>query len=314
MKSLKFSLICIIFVSLGISIFLLSPTSFSDEKNLFVIPLKSSQEEIIAKLKSENYIRSERIFSLILGVLGVGKRIEEGSYMLSHRMTIFDLANTLLNDPYQRWIVLIPGLRVEQISEKLGEKFNWDEAEKEKFLSVAKEGYMFPDTYLLHVKSTPEEMAYRLISNFNEKFDRKLQKDLLDQNVRNDTAIKIASLIERESGTLEDKALIAGIIWNRLGKRMLLQIDATIQYVIGTQNNWWPVVKGKDLKIDSPYNTYIYKDLPPGPIASPSLASIEAVVYPEETDCLFYLHSSDKKIHCSVTYEEHLENIEKYLK
>ena len=193
MKILKyilfFSLLSFIFYLL----YLLSPTSFSDEKIRFVIPLNTPQEDILKKLKRDNFTRSAEFVSIILAIIAPIKKIEPGSYMLTHRITIFDLVNTLLNDPYQRWIVLIPGLRVEQISEKLGEKFHWDEAGIKKFLSVAKEGYMFPDTYLLHVKSTPEEMAYRLISNFNEKFDKKLQKDLLDQDVRNDTAIKIAS-------------------------------------------------------------------------------------------------------------------------
>ncbi len=313
MKILKIIIIFAFLSFIFYLLFLLSPTSLTDEKTRFVVPLDTPREKIISDLKSQNFIRSPEIFSFILTLKGPGKEIEPGAYMIAHNMNIFDLAETLLNHPYQVWIVLIPGLRVEQTGEKLAKKLNWSEAKKEKFMSVAEEGYMFPDTYLIKTDYTPENVAHRLISNFNEKFDRRLQKDLLAQNVRNDTAIKIASLIERESGTLEDKALIAGIIWNRLNKGMLLQIDATIQYIIGSTGNWWPIVKAKDLKIDSPYNTYIYKGLPPGPIASPSLASIKASVYPQETDCLYYLHSPDKKIHCSKTYEEHLENIEKYL-
>lgn len=296
-------------------LFLLAPTSLSDKKIPFVIPLDAKQEEISQRLKRENFIRSEKLFNFIAGMMRFPGIIESGAYLLSRNMTLIHITDTLLNKPYQKWAVLVPGLRVEQTAEKLAKKFNWDTAKTKEFLDHAREGYMFPDTYLLNVDYTGKEFAQRLISNFNEKFDAKLQADLLAQNVRNDTAIKIASLIERESGGEEDKALIAGIIWNRLNQGMRLEIDATIQYAIGTSADWWPPLSGGNLRsIDSPYNTYLIKGLPPAPITNPSLSSIKAAVYPAETDCLFYLHDRAKRIHCGKTYAEHLENIEKYLK
>ncbi|MBI2611878.1 endolytic transglycosylase MltG [Candidatus Gottesmanbacteria bacterium] len=299
---------------IAIFIYIFGPTGLSKDTTRFVVPLESKQETIINDLKNKGFIRSEKAFSLLLYFIGPQKKIEPGSYLISHSMNSFQLADTLLNHPYQVWAVLIPGLRVEQIGEKLQKKLKWSDGDVNEFLHHAQEGYMFPDTYLFPVEDSPKMIADRMISNFNEKFDRRLQADLLSQNVRNDTAIKIASLIERESGTPHDKGLIAGVIWNRLNKGMCLQIDATIQYAIGKPGNWWPIVKGSDLKIDSPYNTYKISALPPGPIANPSLASIRAAVYPEETDCFYYLHTPDKKIHCSETYKEHLENIELYLK
>lgn len=272
-------------------------------------------EETIGRLKSENFIRSEKVFNFLAGMMKFPGTIEPGGYLLSHRMTLIDITNTLLFKPYQKWIVLVPGLRREQVAERLAKKFNWNDAKTKEFLDNAPEGYLFPDTYLLNIDYTSKEFAQRLISNFNEHFDGKLQEDLLAQDVRNDTAIKIASLIERESGGDEDKALIAGVIWNRLNKGMKLQIDATIQYIIGTSSDWWPILSGGNLKsIDSPYNTYLAKGLPPTPIANPSLASIKAAVYPAQTDCFYYLHDRGKNIHCSKTYEEHLENIENYLR
>lgn len=305
------------FLIISVLLFLLFffiPTGFSDEKIPFVVGLDAKHDETVARLKSENFIRSERVFNFILGYLKFPGTIEPGGYLLSHNMTLIDIANTLLFKPYQKWIILVAGLRREQVAERLAKKFNWDEAKTKEFLDNAPEGYLFPDTYLLNIDYTAEQFAKRLISNFNEYFDAKLQEDLLAQNVRNDTAIKIASLIERESGGDEDKALIAGIIWNRLDKGMKLQIDAAVQYIIGTPADWWPRVQPKNLKIDHPYNTYKIKGLPPGPIASPSLASIKAAVYPLETDCLYYLHDLGKRIHCSKTYEEHLTNIENYLR
>lgn len=304
----------LILIPLGYIVFQILPTSFSNEQIHFVIPLETKQVEIIRRLKSENFIRNEKIFSFILSIIRFPGAIEPGAYQLSRNMNTFQIADILLNHPYQKWIVLVPGLRIEQVAERLAKKFNWDSAKTKEFLSAGKEGYMYPDTYLLNTDYSPSDVARRLIANFNEKFDSKIRQDLLNQDVRNDTAVKIASLIERESGGDEDKALIAGIIWNRLDKGMRLQIDATIQYVLGTPNDWWPMVKPPNMKTESPYNTYLYKGLTPGPICNPSLASIKAATYPSETNCIFYLHDRAKQIHCAVTYEEHLNNIEKYLK
>lgn len=313
-KSFVIIFLLVLISILSYATYLISPTSFSDEKIRFVIPLETRQEDIISRLKKEGFIRSKVMFSFILGAIKFPGTVEPGSYMLSRRNFAWQTADLLLNKPYQKWIILVPGLRVEQVAERLSKKFNWDENKTKDFLLNAREGYMFPDTYLLNVDYSGREAAQKMISNFNEKFDAQLQNDLFSQNVRNDTAIKIASLIERESGSDNDKALIAGIIWNRLNINMKLQIDAATQYIIGSAKDWWPHVKPSDHKIDSPYNTYIYKGLPPSPIANPGLASIKAAVYPQDSECFYYLHDYGKNIHCSITYEEHLENIETYLK
>lgn len=313
MKSFIKIILLVFIIAAIYPLYLSAPTGLSDEKTRFVVPMDTKQEDIIAMLKANNFIRNEQMFNFLAGIIRFPGQIEPGAYQLSHRQTLWQIADTLLNHPYQKWIILVPGLRREQTAEKLGKKFNWNQTKTQEFLSNIQEGYLFPDTYLLNVDYTGKQFAQRLISNFNEKFSAQMQKDLLAQNERTDTAIKVASLIERESGSDGDKALIAGIIWNRLNTNMPLQIDATIQYIIGTPSDWWPRVDPKNLKIDSLYNTYLNKGLPPGPIASPSLTSIKAAVYPADTDCLFYLHDHGKNIHCSKTYAEHLENIDKYL-
>ncbi|MBI3955547.1 endolytic transglycosylase MltG [Candidatus Gottesmanbacteria bacterium] len=316
-KSLSFALLILLIIGIviiGYLIFLLSPTSLSSEKIRFVINLDTKQDEIIEKLSAQNFIRSQKMFNFLLGIMQFPGNIDAGAFVLRRNMNAYQIADTLLHHPYQKWIILVPGLRKKQVAERIAKKFNWSAAQKDEFLKNAKEGYLFPDTYLLNVDYTPLEIIQRLLNNFNEKFDAQMQKDLLTQNVKIDTAVKIASLIERESGGDEDKSLISGIIWNRLDTKMKLQIDATTQYIIGTEKDWWPIVRPSDHKIDSPFNTYINVGLPPTAIANPSLASLKAAVYPEETDCIFYLHDRAKRIHCSVTYEEHLENIDKYLK
>ena len=125
--------------------------------------------------------------------------------------------------------------------------------------------------------------------------------------------MKIASLIQREAAGKEDMALISGIIWNRIWSGMKLQIDATLQYAKGSEEEgWWQLVYPEDKKIKSEYNTYLNKGLPPSAIANPGRDAIYAAYHPKKTECLFYLHDKKRKIHCSKTYEEHKELIKKY--
>jgi len=255
-----------------------------------------------------------------------GQRIAPGGYLLSKSMNAYELAQALAAGPYQKWVLIPPGKRKEQTAVILQKVLGWSDGIAQGFILAAEEGYLFPDTYLVDVDADPAEVISRLRVNFNEKFDAQLQKDLLAQNVRNDTALKIASLIERESGGETDKPIIAGIIWNRLNKGMRLEIDATVQYAMVTEDlkqkttdpdnfNFWPFLPaGVVRKISSLYNTYLHEGLPPGPICSPGLAAIKAAVYPAETEAFYYLHSADKQIHTAKTYKEHQENIEKYLK
>lgn len=311
---MKKLILLILFLPLIYLFYNISPISYSSDEIRFMVPLDEKKETTVNRLKEENIIRNEALFNFIAAFSKINPEIEPGAYILKKNFWLPQIVTKLLYEPYQKWVILRPGLRREQITEILEKKFNWDVLTEKEFLDNAPEGYLFPDTYLLNVDYSGKEFAQKLINNFNEKFDSTLQKDLLARDVRNDTAIKIASLIERESGSREDKALIAGIIWNRLNDDMRLQIDATTQYIIGTRGDWWPKVKPENHKSESLYNTYLHIGLPPRPISNPSLDSIKAVVYPEETDCIYYIHDSDKQIHCSKTYEGHLENINKYLK
>jgi len=123
----------------------------------------------------------------------------------------------------------------------------------------------------------------------------------------------MASIIQREAASSSDMALISGILWNRLNAAMPLDVDSTVQYARGnTATGWWAPVTKADLSIDSPYNTYINKGLPPHPIDSPGLDAINAAMYPASTTCIYYLHDSSRNIHCSDTYAEHLSLIKKY--
>jgi UPF0755 protein len=129
-----------------------------------------------------------------------------------------------------------------------------------------------------------------------------------------DKILIIASLIQREAAGKKDMNLVSGVIWNRIMSDMPLAIDATLQYAKGTEENWWPQPKSEDKYIDSAYNTYQNKGLPPHPIANPGLAAIDAAMNPSDTSCLYYIHDRYRRIHCSPTYEGHKTNINLYLR
>lgn len=133
--------------------------------------------------------------------------------------------------------------------------------------------------------------------------------------------ITLASIVERETKTDEERPLVAGILIKRLKDGWPLQVDASVQYAVATKNckvfgaecKWWPILSKEDMSINSPFNSYKFKGLPPHPIANPGLSSIKAVIYPKESDYWFYLHDKSGKIYFAKTTEEHKENIRKYL-
>ena len=220
-----------------------------------------------------------------------------------------------------KWVVIPEGLRKEQIAEILATELGWSDQEKSDWVTKYTvmnddyiEGVYFPDTYLIPKDESGLQIAQRFIDKFNEQFAPYAEK-FAAQNIKWTTALKIASLIQRETGSKEDMPLIAGIIWNRLLQGMKLDIDATLQYARGdTGNGWWAPITVADKQIDSPYNTYLHSGLPPHPICNPGIDTIDAVLNPAKTECLYYLHDSNGQIHCAKTYEEHKANIEKYLK
>lgn len=305
------------FVSLFVSFILTSavlwyfvaPVDGKASDVVFVAPQQADSFDVPRELKKQQLIRNETVFRWFLG----GKSVVPGGYRLNSSMSAWQIANKLTNAPQLVWVTVREGLRKEQIGELLGTKLGWTRDQEAEWNAQKEEGKFFPDTYLLPIDEPVPAVAQRFIDRFNEKFAPFLDQ-FTAKNIKWTTGIKIASLIERESGGDSDKRLIAGIIWNRLDIDMKLEIDATLQYIKGnSETGWWQRVVPADKYLDSTYNTYRFTGLPPGPISNPGLASIEAALNPEETECIFYLHSPDKEIHCSVTYAEHVENIKKYL-
>jgi len=297
----------------------LGPVGGEPSEVVFVVPQQTEAFDVPQELGKQKLVRNVAAFSWFMTMFGGGKSVVPGGYRLNRSMTVWAIVTKITSPPQLVWVTVREGLRKEQIGELLGTTLGWTgEQEKEwdayeKDSVEYREGVYFPDTYLLPSDEPVSAVAKRFIDRFNEKFGLYVDK-FTAQNVKWTTAIKIASLIQREAGGASDMPLISGIIWNRLDTDMKLEIDATLQYIKGNSEiGWWPRVVPADKFLESPYNTYQNIGLPKGPISNPGLAAIDAVLNPEETDCLFYLHSSDRQIHCAVTYAEHKENIKKYL-
>ena len=323
-KGLLFRIIVSVVVVVGAIFIFFGPASWRagpSETELFVVPQQAENFDVAGELKKQEFVRSEWITRLILE----GKNIEPGGYRLNRSMWLWEITNTMKSKPSLVWVTITGCQRREQIAEVLQKALGWDVRKLEEFLTAYKalgeeyiEGVYYPDTYLLPIDETGSQIAKRFIDRFNEKFAPYFRK-FQDANIRWVTALKIASLIEREAAGAQDMKLISGIIWNRLNTNMRLQIDATMQYTkgpstgSGLSRSWWGGIDLAQKSNDSPYNTYLHAGLPPTPICSPSITSIESVLNPEETECLYYLHDKNKQIHCAKTYAQHKQNIQEYL-
>lgn len=220
--------------------------------------------------------------------------------------------------PGGRLLVIFPGERKEEVAENFGGILGWDRAERARFMDLVvgadpelEEGKFYPERYLVAVDASPEDVAKMVNDRFDteviERYDNDAEK-VLPLN----EALVIASLLEREAYDFTDMREISGVIWNRLFIDMPLQLDATLQYAKGSRSDvssWWPVPTPADKYIDSPFNTYQNKGLPPHAIANPGVEAILAALNPKTTDCLFYFHDSDSNFHCSKDYEGHVEKL-----
>ena len=323
-KSVKriFSLIFIIsLIAFPFYWYFFGPAGGNKEIEIFIVPKNQKDFNLLQKLEEKNYIKKNEVLKYYLNTFVFFADVKSGGYKLNHNMWALDIFKKLNGRPDLVWVSYSSCLRKEQVGEILADALGWNGNKVEKWNSVYTnlkqeyfEGVYYPDTYLIPVDENGEQVAKRLINRFNEKFTP-LANKFVEANIRWVTGIKIASLIAREAAGKSDMKLISGIIWNRLDRGMALQIDATMQYTLGKNNEdrWWGAIDIKEKQSNSPYNSYLHKGLPPTPICSPNIDYIEAALNPEETDCLFYLHDHFKQIHCAVTYEEHLKNIKKYL-
>jgi UPF0755 protein len=303
-------------LALYIKLLTLAPEKNNQIKKTFEIKPNTPSVLIAEDLKKEDLIKSKWLFLLSLKLKkGV---IFAGTYELSPSFSLLKVVRILISGQVKEWVVTFPeGYSLKDMAERLAQK---GIVKKEDFLSEASlvskyekdfpflseiktsnlEGYLFPDTYRFPIGVKSEEIIKEMLSNFNKK--------LMDKKITPETLI-LASIVEREAKKPEDRPLIASVFLNRLAQKMKLEADPTVQYAKGS----WDKITVEDYKIDSPYNTYKYPGLPPGPICNPGLESIKAVLYPEKTDYLYFFHTKDGRTFYSKTKEEHEQKKKEYL-
>lgn len=290
----------------------------SDDTSLqsFVIPRGYSASQISNKLVDQGLIRSPLVFKFYVQLTAKAKKVQAGEFLLSPSFSLFEIVNQLTKGPVEVWVTIPEGLRREEVVEKyigILEKKETTADFRQEFLSLTsgKEGYLFPDTYLFPKTASASAVVRKMFSVFDNKVEAEMQEKQV---------VTMASIIEREAITDEERPIVAGILWKRLEEQWPLQADAAVQYAIATtackgktECNWWPILTKEDLELNSPYNTYKFTGLPPAPIANPGLSSIKAAANPQDSPYWFYLHDSEGKIHYAKTIEEHNENVRRFL-
>jgi len=292
------------------------PLSTDTKNKIFVVKEGEGIQVISQNLYQNGFIKNKYAFLIYTIFTRQNKKLQSGTFRLSASLSVPEIIKKLSSGGVSDyWLKIIDGTRIEEIAQLFpsGLSFN-----SQDFLTKykTKEGYFFPDSYLIPSYFNLDQTVEVISLNFNKKLTQTKEKStssLIDED-----NIILASLLEREGKNIESKQMIAGIIINRLNLGMPLQIDATVQYARDSLSKnitsyWQPLVK-PDLQLDSPFNTYKNQGLPPRPICNPGYNSLFAAFHPTTSDNLFYITGTDGKMYYAKTLEEHNSNVDKYLK
>jgi UPF0755 protein len=291
---------------------------------------KGEGSSIVSKnLAKSNLVSGNWYFCYYMKSSGLLNKILPGDYELSGKMTIPEIAIKITQEQNKSIKMTFPeGWDSNKIAERIsangfsGNEFlnivntpSYDLTSKYSFFSllprgVSLEGYLFPDTYFFSQKLTSEDIVKKFLNNFDNRLSQDLREAIKKQGKSLEDIITMASIIEREVKNEEDRKVVSGIFWNRIKIGQPLQSCATIAFILGTNKKQYSF---EDTRIQSPYNTYINSGLPPGPISNPGLSSIEAAIFPGETNYNYFLSDPETgKTIFSRTIEEHNSNKDKF--
>lgn len=317
MKRLLIFIFIIIFLLGGLSFWWRNGKSavnpVDKSQKIFVIYKGQGIREISGNLKKEGLIKDQVVFFLLVKKLGLDSNIQAGDFRLSPSMTAVEIAENLTHGTLDIWVTIPEGKRAEEIAEILARNISAYQNTWRKIL-IGNEGYLFPDTYLIPKDADIDLIVSLMKNNFDKKYEG--IAPVKKTNLTRGEIVILASMIEREAKFAEDRPLVASVLLNRKNIGMKLDIDATIQYALGYQEDqktWWK--KGltpQDIKLNSSYNTYLNPGLPPTPISNPGLQALNAVVNPAETEYLYYISDQSGHNHYAKTIEEHNANIKTF--
>ena len=311
-----------------------SPYSSDTATQLFTIEQGDSVHIISKNLHGAELIRSTWNFEEYVYVDGSEANFIAGVFELNPTMSIRDIVTALTKGDVsnESSITIIEGWTIENIDEYLAKEDVLGAGEFARASDVTNtatllpnstfsflvdkpdeanlEGFLFPDTYRIFSNSTAEDIIQRMLDNFGDKLSNSIVEGFRDQGLSIFEGVTLASIVEKEVRTVDDRKIAAGVFLTRIENSIALQSDATVNYVTG-KSALQP--SAEDVETDNPYNTYKYPGLPPGPISNPSFDALEAVANPTETDYLYFLTKPDGSTVFSETYDEHLANKRKYL-
>lgn len=310
------------------------PVSFS------VAPGETA-DTIAANLAAAGLLNDTELFGNYVRYHSLDSGLEAGDFLLSPQMTIPELAEALTEGVLREVDVrLLEGWRLEEMANYLA-TVNAAQIDAEAFLAITQrqapfdlsrydflaslppeatlEGFLFPDTYRVPPEADAAYLVDKMLQNFSNRVTPAMRQAYGFYGLSLREAVTLASIVEREAVVQEERPFIAGVFLNRLAQEMKLEADPTVQYALGRHadtGKWWknPLTLD-DLAFDSPYNTYVVTGLPPGPIANPGLAALQAVAEPAQTEFIFFVvdcTATTAGSHIfSVTYEEHLANVQR---
>lgn len=302
----------------------------------FLLPYKSgyvhvrsdmTASEVGDVLTDEGYIASPLWFRAIATVTGQAGDIQAGEYTLDSRMSLHTLLEKLTSGKSEADRLVVPeGYTVREIAKAVAANGRISEAD---FLKAASssdqllpymkgnrnvtyptEGFLFPDTYFIPYDATAEDVVALMLQNFDAHLTDAMKAGIAKQNLSVYQFVTLASLIEKEAKYEKDRPLIASVFENRLKIHMKLQSDASISYAMGTHKAAYSI---NETQYDSPYNTYLYEGLPPGPIGNPGMDCMEAILEAPQTNYLYFVADKDGHNYFAATYEEHMKNVQEHM-
>jgi UPF0755 protein len=268
---------------------------------------------LLVSMKKKDLVRSVVLMRAFVEIYGAHSRIPAGEYYIKEGSWLPEIAKQLAKGDHQIPTVKVTfpeGLTNREMSELLTAKLPGFASEEFMTLAEKEEGYLFPNTYDFFATVKPEKIIGMLREEFTDQVAT-ISEELRASKKTEKEMVIMASILEGEVGAEADRKIVSGILWKRIAKDMPLQVDATFVYLLGKGSADLTL---KDLSVDSPYNTYRNKGLPPGPINNPGLSAMRAALSPEDSPYFFYLSDEDGVTHYAKTFDEHKANKAKYLR
>jgi len=305
-----------------------APYKGYDAPEQFVeVPAGAGPASIGRRLVQAGVVRDEITFRFAVARSGAGRKLQAGEYRFDRPMSVDEVIGVLARgEVYLRPITFREGLTIRQMAEVYESKGFGTAAD---FIAAAGhgslvrdldpqardlEGYLFPDTYALPRKATAEQLVARMVASFGKALTPDIRQQAQARGLGVRALVTLASIVEKETGKAEERPLVAAVYSNRLAIGMGLQCDPTVIYALERAGRYDGNIRRDDLQFDSPYNTYRYAGLPPGPIAAPGRASLQAAASPATVRYLYFVSRNDGSHAFSTTLDEHNRNVFEYQK